>query len=264
MNRTSTRVGVAAAAGAVALAAVAAFGSTGAAAPAQPPRNTAPPTISDTTPHVGQTLTATTGTWTGTQPMTFAYQWLRCNSGGQQCQPIANATSATYTVTAADLGSTLRVRVTARNASGTATAESATTSRVAAAPAGPGNVIPVTAVVPPERLVIDLVHFTPNPVTSATAPINVRVRVTDTRGRLVSGALVFLRSTPLVTTAPPETPTGPDGTVTLTTTPRPDFRILFRPGYNLQFFVRARKPGESLLAGVSTRRLVQVRLSPAR
>jgi len=116
----------------------------------------------------------------------------------------------------------------------------------------------------PDRLVIDQVQFSPNPVTSATAPITVRVRVSDTRGRLVSGALVFVRSTPLVTTAPPETATGNDGWVTLTTTPRPDFRILFRPGYNLQFFVRARKPGETALAGVSTRRLVQVRLSPSR
>ena len=249
-----------------AVVAVAALGSAVTAAPAEPPRNTAPPTISDTTPRVGQTLTATTGTWTGTPPITFTYQWLRCNTGGQQCAAIPGATEQTYTVVAADEGRTLRVRVTARNASGSATADSAATSRVAAAAAPPpsGNVVPVTAVVPPDRLIVDLVQFTPNPVTSATAPIRIRVRVTDTRGRRVSGALVFVRSTPLVTTAPPETPTGADGSVTLTTTPRPDFRILFRPGYNLQFFVRARKPGESLLAGVSTRRLVQVRLSPAR
>lgn len=268
MTRTRFR-GITVGAAILAVAAVAALGSaapTGTAAPAQPPVNTAPPTISDTTPQVGQTLTATTGTWTGTQPMTFTYQWLRCNSGGQQCVALPGATAQTYTVVAGDLNNTLRVRVTARNASGTGTADSAATSRVAAAPAPPppGTVVPVTAVVPPDRLIVDQVQFSPNPVTSATAPITVRVRVADTRGRLVSGALVFLRSTPLVTTAPAEAATGADGWVTFTTTPRADFRILFRPGYNLQFFVRARKPGESLLAGVSSRRLVQVRLSPAR
>jgi hypothetical protein len=239
----------------------------GTAAPAQPPRNTAPPTISDTTPQVGQTLTAAPGTWTGTQPMTFTYQWFRCNTGGQQCVALPDAAAQTYVVRAGDLGNTLRVRVTARNASGTGTADSAATSRVAAAPAPPpptppGTVVPVAQVSLPDRLIIDQVQFTPNPVTSATAPITVRVRVVDTRGRRVSGALVFLRSTPLVTTAPPEQPTGADGSITLATVPRADFRLLFRPGYNLQFFVRARKPGESLLAGVSTRRLVQVRLSP--
>jgi hypothetical protein len=259
----------AAAAAALALAALATIGfvaSAGTAAPAEPPRNTDRPTISDTTPQVGQTLTASAGTWTGTQPIRFAYRWRRCNAGGQQCANIPEATAQTYIVRASDLGNTLRVRVTATNSAGSASADSAATSRVRAAPppAPPGTVIPVTAVVPPDRLIVDQVTFTPNPVVSATQPITVRVRVGDTRGRLVSGALVFLRSTPLVTTAPPEQATGADGSVTLTTTPRPGFRILFRPGYNLQFFVRARKPGESLLAGVSSRRLVQVRLSPGR
>jgi hypothetical protein len=260
---------LAAAAALLAAAALATLGSAvpaGSAAPAQPPRNTAPPTISNMTPRVGQTLTAAPGTWAGTQPMTFAYQWLRCNAGGQQCVAIPNATAQSYVVRPADEGNTLRVRVTARNASGAASADSAATSRVGAAPAppAPGVVIPVTAVTLPNRLVVERVEFRPNPVTSATAPITIRVRVADTQGRFVSGALVFARSTPLVTTAPAEQATGADAWVTLTTQPRADFRILFRPGYNLQFFVRARKPGDDLLAGVSSRRLVQVRLAPAR
>lgn len=257
------------AAGLAAAAAVATLGSavpTGTAAALQPPRNTAPPTISDTTPQVGQTLTAATGTWTGTQPMTFAYQWRRCNAGGQQCVNIPNATGQTYVVQQADLTFTLRVRVTARNASGTDTEDSAPTERVAAAPAPPppGTTVPVTSVSLPDRLIVHQVVFTPNPVTSATAPITIRVRVADTRGRFVSGALVFARSTPLVTSASPEAATDGAGWATLTSTPRADFRVLFRPGYNLQFFVRARKPGDDVLAGVSARRLVQVRLSPQR
>jgi hypothetical protein len=271
MTRRRRRLAIAAVA-TLAAASVATLGSavsSGTAAATEPPRNTAPPTITPTNPHVGQTVTASAGTWTGTLPMTFAYQWRRCNPGGQQCVAIPNATGQTYQVRAADQGFTLRVRVTARNVSGSRTADSAATSVVAAAPAPPpppppGSVIPVTSVVLPNRLVVSDVRFNPNPVTSATAPITVRVRVGDTGGRFVSGALVFVRSTPLVTTAPGEQATGADGWVTFSTTPRADFRVLFRPGYNLQFFVRARKPGDDALAGVSTRRLVQVRLAPQR
>jgi hypothetical protein len=234
----------------------------GTAGPAQAPVNTERPTISDTTPQAGQTLTADRGQWTGAQPMVFTYQWLRCNSGGRQCVPIPGAADRAYTASQDDVGDTLRVRVTARNAAGTGTADSAATSRVAAAPPTPG-VVPVTAVNPPDRLLIDQVQFNPNPIRSATAPVTVRVKVLDTRGRTISGALVFLRSTPVVTTTPPEGTSGADGWATFTITPERDFRIVFRPGYNLQFFIRARKPGDNPLAGVSTRRLVQVRLSPA-
>jgi len=41
------------------------------------PVNTVLPTIDDTTPGVGQLLTATSGTWTGTPTITYAYQWIR-------------------------------------------------------------------------------------------------------------------------------------------------------------------------------------------
>jgi hypothetical protein len=41
-------------------------------------------------------------------------------------------------------------------------------------------------------------------------------------------------------------------------TPIPRYFPL-RPGFNVQFFIRARKPGDNPLAGVSARRLVQVR-----
>jgi hypothetical protein len=95
-----------------------------------PPRNTALPTISGTV-RVGRTLTANTGTWSGSQPMTFAYQWLRCTTTTlSSCVVITNATSATYVPTSADVDMRLRVRVTATNAGGTGTATSDATGRV--------------------------------------------------------------------------------------------------------------------------------------
>lgn len=100
------------------------------------PANTTPPTITGT-PQVGQTLTATDGTWTNS-PTSFAYQWLRCNPGGNSCAPVANGTQKTYTLVGADAGRTMRVRVTATNADGSGSAQSAQTTPVAA-PVGSGD-----------------------------------------------------------------------------------------------------------------------------
>ena len=78
------------------------------------PANTTAPLISGT-PQVGQTLTVTTGTWTGgTEDPTLTYQWTRNGVD------IAGATGSTYVATAADLATTLAVRVTGRNIAGAA------------------------------------------------------------------------------------------------------------------------------------------------
>lgn len=133
-NRTIWRSAVSA----LALATVAALAAAGIAT-AAPPANTAPPTITGT-PTVGQTLTAENGTWSNS-PTSFAYQWLRCNGGGNACVNVANGTQKTYTLVGADAGRTMRVRVTATNADGSASAQSAQTAAVAAgaAPAAPKN-----------------------------------------------------------------------------------------------------------------------------
>jgi hypothetical protein len=92
------------------------------------PRNTVLPTITGE-PIVGQTLTANAGTWSGS-PTAFGYQWQQCDAAGAACIPIAGATRATYVVTDAEVGRTLRVKVTARNSIGTSTATSAPTGVV--------------------------------------------------------------------------------------------------------------------------------------
>lgn len=99
--------------------------------PDSPPSSTSPPTASGTAVQ-GQTLTASTGSWSGSTPMSYAYQWQRCNSSGGACAAISGATLATYLVASADVGATMRVSVTASNSVGSATASSAATAVVAA------------------------------------------------------------------------------------------------------------------------------------
>jgi hypothetical protein len=114
----------------IALAAFAVVGVGSAAAAASPPQNTNLPTLSGT-PQQGETLTADPGTWAGTQPITFAYQWRRCNPSGNNCRNIAFANEKTRVPTAADVGKTLRVAVKATNTDGSSTAISAPTATVA-------------------------------------------------------------------------------------------------------------------------------------
>jgi hypothetical protein len=104
-------------------------------AAAAPPANTTPPSITGTT-RVGETLTAQNGTWTNA-PTSFQYQWQRCDGAGAACANIANAVEKTYLLTAADANRTLRVRVLAVNADGSASARSGPTAVVqqSAAPA---------------------------------------------------------------------------------------------------------------------------------
>jgi hypothetical protein len=76
------------------------------------PQNLALPAVSGT-PVLRAALTASPGRWTG-NPRSFAYQWQRCDESAAACAPIPGATARTYVVTDADVGSTIRVAVTAR------------------------------------------------------------------------------------------------------------------------------------------------------
>jgi hypothetical protein len=233
--------------------------------PGRAPANTRRPGIAGSMVE-GATVTLDRGAWTGAA--SFTHQWLRCNAAGGACVPIAGATGAHYRLTAADVGHKIRANVTARNSRGPTTVMSVESATVV--PAGPAGVvllpsgersIPATSVAATERLVVSEVRFSPNPVTSRRAPINVRVRVKDTRGFIVRDALVFVRSTPLVTRGQPSrVRTATDGWASFTMVPRFNFPRP-RNGFNVQYFVKAYRAGDHPLAGVAGYRLVQVRLA---
>ena len=104
------------------------------------PQNTTAPSVSfPDTLRDGQTVTADPGVWSGTAPVTFDYQWLRCDATGQTCALIGGATEQTYILGASDVGGQVRVSVTATNAGGNAQASS---------PAGPASA--VVAADPPQ------------------------------------------------------------------------------------------------------------------
>ena len=91
------------------------------------PTNKTLPTITGS-PEAGQVLAGHRGTWNNA-PKTFSYSWSRCDTSGNGCAAIG-ANARLYTVSATDVGHTLRVTVTARNASGAGHATSAPTAIV--------------------------------------------------------------------------------------------------------------------------------------
>jgi hypothetical protein len=225
------------------------------------PTNTALPTITGTA-RPGNTLHANRGDWTGKQPITYGYQWLRCDVlSGNNCNEIPGATGTDYRVTSSDAGKSIRVRVVARNDGGSESVISNFRNVAGSSnQPSPGSAIPVDDLkAAGDRLVVATVAFSPNPVTSRTRPIIVRVRVTARGGRPVSGAAVFMRATPRVVQGQTARTAG-DGWVTLTLVPNGLFPQP-RTGFNVQFFIKASRPGDPGLGGIAGYRLVQVRLA---
>ena len=127
-----------------------------------------------------------------------------------------------------------------------------------------GTSIPASSVVAGQaRLVIAGVKFNPTTVRSRRKPIRATLTVKDTRGFLVRDAIVFVRGAPenrLLEVK--EARTNQQGVVVFNL--KPTKLLPLRKGARLTVFTRARKAGEPINGGVSTRRLVSVRLAPAR
>jgi hypothetical protein len=227
------------------------------------PAATAAPAIAGT-PVESSTLTGTNGTWANA-PSRFVYAWVRCDRNGAACAAISGANKNTYTLTSADVGFTLRFRVTASNSAGSNTADSAPTAVVSkfrgnGCPPG-GNPDQVTAINGPARLIVDTLTSDPPMVTRGTQVLTVRFHVTSTCGGPVQGALVYATATPYNQfSIPPETPTGADGWAAVTFQRLRGFPVS-RNQRLITIFVRARKSGENVLAGISTRRLVSLRVN---
>jgi hypothetical protein len=180
---------------------------------------TTPPAITGTTT-VGQTLTASAGTWNNA-PVFYAYQWEDCDATGANCVVISGATSSTYATLASDTGHTIRVIVTATNGGGSASQTSPPSSAIVAA------ATPAPTPTP-----------TPTPATPSLVPSNLYT---------VTGVTVESNGTIVVKVKVPAA-----GTIALLAThedvqPMREASALLWPGH--QRFEWARANGEAAAAG---------------
>jgi hypothetical protein len=232
------------------------------------PTNSSPPSISGTA-QVGQLLKTNNGTWNGSTPMTFTYQWRICNNTGGACHDISGATGNEYSVKSGDQGNTLRAVVTARNSSGSASAASVPSAVISAAPkptpapaptgcpklAAGATSAAVADVSPPARLLIDQMQSSPSVITRGTAAFTVRVHVTSTCGNPVSGASIYLTGVPYNMVSVAHGTSDANGWATMSMSTLKGFPAT--PNQErLVMFARASKTGENVLAGVSARRLI--------
>src|SRR5207245_1844173 len=95
------------------------------------PSNTALPTIAGSLID-GQTLSAATGSWSGTTPINYSYQWEQCDKEGKACKELSGATGTTLGLVSGLVGSTVRVVVTATNSGGSVSQASKASSVIAA------------------------------------------------------------------------------------------------------------------------------------
>ena len=248
---------------AVVVAALAAFVTSGGAASKVAPVNTSPPTISGT-PQEGSTLNANRGQWSN-NPTSYSYIWRRCDKNGGSCANISGANSREYKLTSADVGNTVRFRTRATNGSGSTDATSVPTAVITKAAAPPpsngcpasGNPDQVSQMSLPARLIVDQFQAQPSPVTGGTQSFQFRVHVTSTCGGAVQGAIVYATPTPFNQFDETQSNSGSDGWATLTFSRQANFPVNGKQQI-LAMFVRASKPGESTLAGITGFRLVNV------
>jgi len=117
------------------------------------PSNSVAPALSGTAQE-GQTLTCSTGTWSGSP--TYTYQWKRNGNN------ITNATNSTYTLVTADVGQSIKCTVTATNFIGSSNADSNTVTPTSSTDADAQAFITAAGITDPtqqsaiNQLVVDL------------------------------------------------------------------------------------------------------------
>ena len=245
----------------VVLAAVAGLAEVADSAPQAAPSNQSPPAVSGT-PEEGKTLTTSDGTWTGTAPITFAYSWRRCDEDGGSCSqigganeqdvhpekgrrrqhdPLARDGAERRRLDRGDVGSVGRDPDRPSSACDGLQRQRADPDRerLAAGPAAHRR--PVDRSV--GRRPLDAVDLTP-------LPRHLQGEARAGCARSTRDAVPFNQFS-----TPAEQPTGADGLATLTMNRAAGFPATSRQQL-LMIFARARKAGEDVLGGVSTRRLV--------
>ncbi len=243
------------------------------------PTNSTQPSLSGKSVE-GEKLTANPGTWNGSAPISFQYQWLSCDASGANCKNIAGETKKNYTIQSSDVGNTVRVNVIAGNHDGSNTAQSDQTAKIAAAtttttttttttpapsnngcPSQTSGVVPVTDLSGAASLLISEFKTNPSTILGSTKTFTLRVRIGSTCGPFISGAIVYATAVPYNQfTIPAEANTDSNGYVTLTFDRLSGYPATSRQT-SLVFFIRARKDGEDILAGISNRRLVSVKVN---
>ncbi len=225
------------------------------------PANASAPTISGPAQEGKTLVISSRGSWTGSGPISYSFRWLRCDKKGASCAAVGGSTTQTsYQIVSADVGNTLRAEVTAQNSAGSKSANSAPSPIVVAgAPttgcAKHGGTIPVTAIGPPARLSIDQFQVSPSQLTYGTRFLTARFHVSACGGP-VQGALVYATPTPYGQfSIPKEQSTDASGWATMQFSALSGFPVSNKQQL-LVMFVRARKSGESLLGGISSRRLI--------
>jgi hypothetical protein len=120
---------------------------------------------------------------------------------------------------------------------------------------------PIAELAPPARTQIEAFDVLSGPINEQTQTFTLKVRVGSTCGVNVKGASVYVTAVPYNQfSIPAEELTGDEGTATLVFRRDANFPASSKQ-QQLTLFIRATKPGEDKLAGVSTRRLVAVNFS---
>jgi hypothetical protein len=162
-----------------------------------------------------------------------------------------HAGTARRLVIAAATGLTLAVLAAAGMAATSATPNGCPTNKSL-------KTAPIADITPPARLQIVGFDVLSGPVNEQTNSFTLKVRVGSTCSVDVKGASVYVTAVPYNQfSIPPEELTGDEGTTILVFHRAANFPASDQQ-QQLTLFVRATKPGEDPLAGVSTRRLVAV------